>query len=322
MNNKYMKKSIIVILSTVIAITISIVAILVIKHIYINRTYPETIKSTDVPAGSVWEYEEDGRKLILRKYQVGYVTELKTNAKTNYYELGIFNDAGKYKYSIHISKYSDNRKNTEYVENCRAYFYKESIKLEFDKKPNVFGFSSNEIILKKVLERGEDISNKNGKNINALYDKKIFLSQNCDFGMYKLENEQYVPGTPATRNKTLEGIFENSDGKEEHFYIFGLFSNGNTSTVALRRINGFLYPPFTEEPLDENTYAICDFIDNGNSVTVKIQKSNNSSFKEGTEFVIKAIPIKEYEYSDFLKTIKDAKIYEILDLLKDKSVQN
>ena len=126
MNNKYMKKSIIVILSTVIAITISIVAILVIKHIYINRTYPETIKSTDVPAGSVWEYEEDGRKLILRKYQVGYVTELKTNAKTNYYELGILNDAGKYKYSIHISKYSDNRKNTEYVENCRAYFYKES----------------------------------------------------------------------------------------------------------------------------------------------------------------------------------------------------
>lgn len=306
----------------IMALIIAVVAsLLITKHIYVNRTYPETIKSTDIPAGSIWEYEEDERKLIFYSYQSGHILELKTNTESIYYEFGILPDAGKYKYSMHISEALDD--NEKHTEKCEAYCYKDSIKLEFDKgTPNVFGFSSNEIVLKKVSARGEYVSDQSLNCIEKIYNKKVFLSQNSKIGIYKLELENDLDEKKPVSVAKLEGVFENSDGKEEWFYLFALYSNGNISTVALRNINTFLYPPFTEEPLDEHTFAICDFIDSGDSVTVKIQKSNSSSFKEGDVFVMETVPIKEYLYSDFSKTIKNAQTDEILDILKDISNQN
>lgn len=131
----------------ILALIIAIVAsLLITKYVYVNRPYPETIKSTDIPADSIWEYEEDERKLIF--YKSGHTLELKTNTESMYYECGLLPDAGKYKYSMHIREVLDD--NVKYIETCEAYFYKDSIKLEFDKgTPNVFGFNSNEIVLKK-----------------------------------------------------------------------------------------------------------------------------------------------------------------------------
>lgn len=133
----------------IMALIIAIVAsLLITKYVYVNRPYPGTVKSTDIPAGSIWEYEEDERKLIFYSYQSGHILELKTNTESMYYEYGLLPDAGKYKYSMHISEVLDD--NVKYIETCEVYFYKDSIKLEFNKIPNVFGFNSNEIVLKRV----------------------------------------------------------------------------------------------------------------------------------------------------------------------------
>lgn len=319
---KSLGKAMIFILNSVISIAILIVVVLalvlVMKYIHINRTYPETIKNTDIPAGSVWEYEENGKKLIFKSYQIGYIVELETNTKTTYYEIGLLNDAGKYKYSMHIHKFLNNKQNTEYVGNCTVYFYKDNIKLEFDKEEtNAFGLSDNKIVLKKILERGECVSDPNRKYVDRIYAKKVFLSQNSRFGMY----HNSLSSSTTARN-TLEGVFENFEGKEEHFFVFGLYSKGNTSTVVLRNINTFSYPLFTEEPLDENTYAICDFIDNSDSVTIKVKKSNNLSFKEGDEFIMNSISIKEEQYSGFTKAIENTEENGILGVLKDFSAQH
>jgi len=151
-------KSTFVILSIVISIVVLIITIiaslLITKYIYVNRTYPETIKYTNISAISIWEYEEDERKLIFSNNNNKHTLKLKTNTESIYYEVGLLPDAGKYKYSAHIMEISED--SSKDIKVCAAYFYEDRIKLEFNEgTPNIFGFSSNEIILKKGLEISE-----------------------------------------------------------------------------------------------------------------------------------------------------------------------
>ena len=309
-----------IIISIVIVIISILVSPLVIYYINMNLPIPQTVELTDVRTGTIWEYEENGNKLVLKNYENNYIAEVKNNTELLYYDIGFLQEAGKYKYSMAFHKYKNNKNASEYTTTCIAYFYEDSIKISLDEEAQkALKISKKEILLNKISERGDAESNEYSNSINAVYKGKAFLSQKQDFGMYMLENKRYIPGTPQPKSKTLEGIFKNNNGKEEHFYVFGMFSNGGVSTVALRGIYGLSPFQFSEEPLDEYTYAICDFINKGSNVIVRVKKSNNDSFSEGDEFVIYDLDIKEYEYSDFTDAVENAKLNEILKTIRQFS---